>query len=207
MNKIISASSSEKKELSANQIKGIRIRAVGDNNIINICEETRFENCEFIMNSHCQISIGKSKYKIKNLRIFMNSYVNIEIGEDFSCLEADFRCQENNTGIKIGNDCMFSSEIRIYASDGHAIIDKKKPNIAINEGKIVKIGNHVWVGRRVTLLKNAEIGSGSIIGYGSIVTKKFSDGNQIISGYPAIVLRSGIDWHRKPPEEFNRAKR
>ena len=58
---------------------------------------------------------------------------------------------------------MFSTEIRVYATDGHAIysIDQNK---VLNIGKIITIGNHVWIGRRVNLLKGTKINDNSIVG-------------------------------------------
>ena len=54
------------------------------------------------------------------------------------------------------------------------------------------------------LLKNTQIGSNSVVGYGSVVTKKFECENSLIVGFPAKVIKTGINWDRKPPELFNR---
>ena len=80
------------------------------------------------MANYNKVVINKSKYKIQNVRLFANSYTIFEVGYNLSCLECDIRLQENRTGFIIGNDCMFSTEIRVYATDGHAIysIDKNK---------------------------------------------------------------------------------
>lgn len=53
----------------------------------------------------------------------------------------------------------------------------------------VQIGNNVWMGRGVMVLKDSIIGNNSIVGTGSVVTKKFDD-NQIIAGVPAKVLKN-----------------
>ena len=52
--------------------------------------------------------------------------------------------QEDNTGIFIGKDCMFSTEICIYTIDGHAIY--AADGNLLNMGNDILIGNHVWIG-------------------------------------------------------------
>ena len=53
----------------------------------------------------------------------------------------------------------------------------------------VKIGNHCWIGAKVIILKDVELGDGSIVGAGAVVTKSFPAGSRI-AGVPAQVMRS-----------------
>lgn len=184
-------------------IPGIKIDILGKNNYIKIYEGTKFENCRFQIGNNNTIIINKSRYRIQNMRMYSNNYTTLKIGNDFSCLECDIRLQENKTGLFIGDNCMFSTEIRIYATDGHAIysIDDGK---VLNTGNIITIGNHVWIGRRVNLLKNTKINDNSIVGLGSVVTKKFDEQNIVIAGFPAKIIKRGVNWSRIPPEEYER---
>ena len=177
---------------------------LGRNNYIKIYEGTRFENCRFRIRNNNTIIIKRSKYRIQNIRMYSNNYTTLNIGNDFLCLECDIRLQENKTGLIIGNNCMFSTEIRIYATDSHAIysIDDGK---VLNIGKVITIGNHVWIGRRVNLLKNTKINDNSIVGFGSVVTKEFTEQNVVIAGFPAKIIKRGVNWSPVPPEEYERA--
>lgn len=99
-----------------------------------------------------------------------------------------------STSIEIGRKCLFSSEIDIRSGELkiYNIRDKKQYNF----GKNIKIGNQVWIGKRVQLLKGVEIPDNSVVGAGSLVTKKFEEPNVIIAGHPAKVIRTGIYWKK-----------
>ena len=50
--------------------------------------------------------------------------------------------------------------------------------------KAISIGNDVWLGCNVIVLKGVEIGDGAIIGAGAVVTKSILP-NEIWAGVPA----------------------
>jgi len=52
----------------------------------------------------------------------------------------------------------------------------------------VVIGNNVWMGGRVTILKGVAIGDNALIGAGSVVTKDVPR-NAIVAGNPARVIK------------------
>ncbi|HIP13842.1 MAG TPA: acyltransferase [Arcobacter sp.] len=93
-----------------------------------------------------------------------------------------------NTFIEIGSDVIMGAYTYITDSnhgykDSTALIRKQ----AMESGK-VSIGDNVWLGRSVMVLKDANIGDNSIVGAGSIVTKKFKN-NVILAGVPAKVIK------------------
>ena len=104
-----------------------------------------------------------------------------------SCIEG--------TQIKIGCDCMFSSNIDIVTGDSHSILDMSGKRI--NPSKSIVIEDHVWVGQKNTILKGAHISKNSIIGAGSFVSKRFDKENAIIAGVPAKIIKEEISWDRK----------
>lgn len=93
--------------------------------------------------------------------------------------------------INIGDDCLFGWNVHIRDCDGHAIL---KEGERVNSNTEVVIGNHVWVGQDVKILKGTVIPNDSVIAMNSCVTRKFSDTNTVIGGYPAEVLKSEINW-------------
>jgi maltose O-acetyltransferase len=51
------------------------------------------------------------------------------------------------------------------------------------------IGDNVFVGNNVKILKGSKIGHNSVVGNGSLVTKAFPE-NVILAGFPAKIIRS-----------------
>jgi len=97
--------------------------------------------------------------------------------------------------IIIGEDCMFSSNIAITSGDSHSIIDMEGKRI--NFSKDIFIGDHVWVGNRVMIMKDTNIPSHTIIGAGSLVNKKFEFQYTALAGIPAKVIKENVDWKRE----------
>ncbi len=57
------------------------------------------------------------------------------------------------------------------------------------EPKDVIIGKNCWIGMNSVILPGAVLGDKTIVGAGSIVTKSFPEGNCIIAGNPANILK------------------
>ena len=129
-----------------------------------------------------------------------NSY--IKIGKNFSSNEVNFRILEGNSKVIIGDNCMFSCSIDIFNSDAHVIM-KKGEKIPYNQPKPVIIGNHVWVGYNVTILKGTEIAYNTIVGACAVVSGKFKEPNTVIAGNPAQIVKHDIEWDSRPHTIYN----
>ncbi len=80
----------------------------------------------------------------------------------------------------------------IIDTDFHRIIDSTLKNNIICES--INIGNHVWIGCNVTILKGVNIGDNSIIAAGSIVNKDVPK-NCLAGGNPARIIKKDISWN------------
>ena len=107
---------------------------------------------------------------------------------------------ENDTQILIGKNCMFSSHLVFSCTDCHSILDME--NNLLNRAKTIEVGDHVWIGRNVTLTKSAKIPNGCVIGFNSVVAKKFEKDNCAIAGNPAKVIKENIKWHSRKPDLY-----
>lgn len=165
---------------------------VGNNNVVE------FNNC--LMDNIPITIFGNDNHVIidENVKFYDGSVLItgtkclIKIGRYTSIQGAHIIAQENETSIIIGKNCMFSTEIRIRTSDSHPVYCTKTGK-RINEAKSVYIGDHVWLGIQVVVLKGSVIGSNSIIGAGSIVTHGIPK-NSVAVGIPAKVIKSDVNW-------------
>lgn len=90
--------------------------------------------------------------------------------------------------VEIGECCQIGDLVSIFDCDFHEISPATRNRTA---GKIspVSIGNNVWLGSRVMVLKGVTIGDNSVIAASSVVTKPIP-ANCIAAGNPARVIRS-----------------
>lgn len=114
--------------------------------------------------------------------------------------------RESSAVIKIGNYCHFSNSVSIVCcrsieigdnflcGDRVSIVDCDFHGIApdrkLRESNFapVKIGNNVWLGSEVMVLKGVTIGNNAVIGAKSLVTKDIP-ANCVAVGNPAKVIR------------------
>jgi len=118
----------------------------------------------------------------------------LRIGARTTAMNAFVSLHEPGT-IAIGEDCMFSSEVRMDVSDMHSILDRET-GARINPARDIAIGDHVWLAHGVMVGKGATIGSGAVIGAKSLVLGTIPE-NVIAAGTPARVLRENVEWRRQ----------
>lgn len=94
--------------------------------------------------------------------------------------------------VEIGDDCLFSWDILLMDTDFHEM--KDETGAVMNAPKPVKIGNKVWIGCRVLILKGTEIPDGCVVGANSSVSKKLEMENSLYVGQPCRLSKSGISW-------------
>ncbi|GEM_PF-785978 len=118
----------------------------------------------------------------------------VRIGENVGSQGRTMISAVEGSDVIIGDDCMLAMGIEIRSDDAHPIYDVRTGQ-RINMGQSVTIGDHVWIAKHATVMGGVRIGSGSVVGYRSIVTSDIPN-NSIAAGSPARVIRRDIAWER-----------
>ena len=90
--------------------------------------------------------------------------------------------------VDIGSGCQIGDNVAIYDSDFHEVNPATR-NRSAGPSAPVRIGNNVWLGSRVMVLKGVTIGDHSVIGAMSLVTISIPP-NCVAAGIPARVIRT-----------------
>jgi acetyltransferase-like isoleucine patch superfamily enzyme len=170
----------------------IKVTFTGSNNTLLVHNDAKVSNLTVMFDcdhGHCEI--GKNSFK-GTIRV--GYYCKVKIGDAVNCTGGCYISAAEYATVEIGDDCMIASQNEIRADDGHPIFDVESGG-RINIPKSIKIGNHVWLGARAVVLGGADIGEGSVIGFGSIVKGKIPN-NCIAVGVPAKVVKKNIAWER-----------
>ena len=114
---------------------------------------------------------------------FCDYGTNIELGErvffNFNCIVLDV-CR-----VRIGDFSLFGPAVQIYTPVHPMNAEQRRRE---EYGKPIDIGSDVWVGGGALILPGVKIGSRSVIGAGSVVTKDVPEG-VFAAGNPCRVLR------------------
>ena len=132
---------------------------------------------------------GKLVFRGKALlqsNFHLNIAGTVTLGDKFS----------SNTGfvlscgksITFGDDCLLGWNVTVIDGDGHKIICNG--NIT-NADKSIDIGNHCWIAANATVLKGVRIVDGTVVPYGSVITKSNTEANTIFNGR---VLKGNVEW-------------
>jgi maltose O-acetyltransferase len=109
---------------------------------------------------------------------------NIHAGDDvffnFNCVILDV------TPVTLGHRVLVGPNVQLYAAT-HPL-DYKERGSLLESGKPISIGDDVWIGGGSIICPGVKIGSRSIIGAGSVVTRDIPD-NVFAAGNPCKVIR------------------
>ncbi len=110
--------------------------------------------------------------------------VNILLGEkvffNFNCVVLDV------AHVKIGDYTLFGPSVQIYTATHPLNAEMRRQK---EFAKPIEIGSDVWVGGGAIICPGVRIGSRSVIGAGSVVTKDIPEG-VIAVGNPCRVVRA-----------------
>lgn len=136
---------------------------LGGNNVLDLSPEAVFEIAENVtLNSNNFITVKQN--------------ARLKIGKETYITRATISCLGE---IEIGENCILGEGMKLFDHNHQYTTNPfSVAKTEFNIGKI-KIGNNVWTGANVTILKDVTIGDNCIIGTGVLIYKDVPD-NSIV---------------------------
>ena len=136
--------------------------------------------------------LGKSDGAFINPPFYCDYGSHIEVGKNFF---ANYNCMILDVAkVVIGDNCQMAPNVAIYTA-GHPVHPDTR-NTAYEYGIEVTIGDNVWIGGNTVICPGVHIGSNTVIGAGSVVTKDIPE-RVIAAGNPCKVIREITEADRK----------
>lgn len=124
-------------------------------------------------------------------RINVNAGAKLSLGSGYMNHDCVIDCFDS---ISIGHHVVISERVVLRDSDNHSIQNMEA--ISSYESAVtarIEIGDHVWIGMNVIVLKGVTIGEGAIVAAGSVVNKDVPP-HCLVAGVPAKVVKTNITW-------------
>lgn len=182
-------------------IKGVVMRNTiidikGKNNEIVIMPFARLGNLLIkVRGKGNRIVIGAEVVIVSGEMNIMGHTLQLLLGQGTTIRHANFSVIGEGTCVILGKDCMLGSNIKIWNGDVHPLYDSETGQ-ELNLPQDIMIGDHVWLGSDVVILKGVTVGKGSVVGVRTLITKNVPE-NSLCVGSPAKVVKTGIEWHRR----------
>jgi len=102
-------------------------------------------------------------------------------------------------GIQIGDDTNLAPGVGLISAN-HDPLDNARHLPA----PPIRIGARCWIAMNAVILPGVELGEGTVVGAGAVVTKSFPEGHCVIAGNPARKLRDLL--HSQPSGDEEQLK-
>jgi len=116
--------------------------------------------------------------------ISVNDHATLRLGSGYINKKVTIDCFRE---ITIGHGVAISKGVTLRDSDNHLIDGRSE------HSEPIRIGNRVWIGLNVTVLKGVTIGDGAVVAAGSVVTRDVP-AHALVGGVPAKIIRDHITW-------------
>ena len=163
---------------------------------VKIGNNTSINRCRFVFNGENNKVLIGNNVRLRNVTFWFEDDSNEIIIGDNTTMEGNNQLAAcEGTSIIIGKDCMFARNVNLRTTDSHSIINENGKRI--NPAKNIIIGNHVWIGTDVLVLKGACIPGNCVVSAKALITSHGYEKNSIIGGVPAKQIRNNISWIRQ----------
>lgn len=147
---------------------------IRNSNKLNISLFQSFEHLRIDIKGESKLIVGRFNQNRGNLYLNVTNGT-MKIGSNcFFNINSSITCLNK---INIGDKCKFGNNLVIVDHDHN--FKTEEPEFIT---QAISIGNNVWVGANVTILKGAIIGNNCVIGAGSVVRGNIPDNTIYLSG-------------------------
>lgn len=138
-----------------------------------------FESLRVQIGHKASMKMGAYNQNREKLYIGIIGNGKLSVGDHcFFNINSSITCSDN---ISIGDFCKFGNNLVIVDHDhnfrAHGEFSEEEPEFLSSP---IKIGNNVWVGANVSILRGTVIGDNCVIGAGATVKGTFTEGSIII---------------------------
>ena len=139
-----------------------------------------------VVSEHASLEVYGNFKIFSGATVYVNRNAKLTLGSGYINNNVTLHCFEK---IDIGEDVAIADNVTIRDSDNHRITSEENYKMT----QPISIGNHVWIGINVTILKGVKIGDGAIIAAGAVVTRDVPAGC-LAAGVPARVIKNNVSW-------------
>lgn len=155
---------------------------------LNFADRSDFDKLSAIVKE----LLGESENAFINPPFYCDYGSHIKVGKNFF---ANYNCSIIDVApVTIGDNCQLAPNVAIYTA-GHPLHPVSR-NSMYEYGIEVTIGDNVWIGGNTVILPGVHIGSNTVIGAGSVVTKDIPDWS-LAAGNPCRVIRKITEEDKK----------
>jgi acetyltransferase-like isoleucine patch superfamily enzyme len=203
---IVSESSSERVLAQDERLDGLTVEIRGNNNFIKLHCPINFDTGTRIriLNDNVKVEIGPTPFFNMSLLCSLGDGQILRIKKNTVMVNVSIFL-EGNTGLYIGEDCLFSDgPVFIRPCDGHSILDVETGEVVNAPLAPIVIGNHCWIGNSCKLIRGAKLPNNTIVGMGALVNKAFEEEYTVLAGIPAKIIKRGRKWDSRNPYRLMR---
>lgn len=183
-------------------VSGILIKCEGNDNTVQLHLPIRTKKSSILCkNDACYVEVGPSLgYWGTNFDILcIYGYgQRCVIGKNTTMVDTTILLNESSQCL-IGAECMFSRMIRMWATDGHSVLDADTGEVLNEATRPLIIEDHVWIGEGVRITKRAHIHKNSIVSGSAVAYKDYKESGVVIAGNPGEIVKRNITWERDNP--------
>lgn len=179
--------------LGLSLLKGCRFSG-GKGNTLVVGDFARLKGCHFhFEGTGNKVLIGDRCLCDQTEFWIEGSGNTITLGEHTALCGKSQLAALEGTEITIGRDCLFADSLKLRTGDSHSLLDRATRQ-RVNPAASITIGDHVWIGTNVTVLKGTRVADNCMIGACALLSGQYETPNCVLAGVPAKQVREGIDW-------------